>query len=85
MELCLDKSALLREILISGKRPRPRTHPHSMVGLVCVTRQWSKIENILHRQTGRLADCGQLLVDICLMLSNATNGTAFQVCKRFAT
>lgn len=82
MELCLDKSALLREILISGKRP------HSMVGLVCVTRQWSKIENILHRQTGRhdrLADCGQLLVDICLMLSNATNGTAFQVCKRFAT
>lgn len=33
--------------------PTPRPRPNSMVGLVCVTRQWSKIENILHRQTGR--------------------------------
>lgn len=32
MELCLDKSALLREILISGKRPRPRPRPHSNDG-----------------------------------------------------
>lgn len=33
MELCLDKSALLREILISGKRPRPRLLLHGGPGM----------------------------------------------------